>query len=136
MKYIDTETWERKAHFEFFYRADYPQFNVCMNLDISKFISFVKEKELPFYFAMMFAVMKTVNTIADFRYRIRSGKVVLHDKVHPSFTYLNSKEQSGLFKLVIVDMLTIFLISRLTRGRLPGTRRSISRPKPSPAGTT
>jgi chloramphenicol O-acetyltransferase type A len=104
MKYIDTETWERKAHFEFFYRADYPQFNVCMNLDISKFISFVKEKELPFYFAMMFAVMKTVNTIADFRYRIRSGKVVLHDKVHPSFTYLNSKEQSGLFKLVIVDM--------------------------------
>jgi chloramphenicol O-acetyltransferase type A len=75
-----------------------------MNLDISKFMSFVKEKDLQFYFAMMFAVLRTVNTIDDFRYRIRNGKVILHDKVHPSFTYLNSKEKSGLFKLVIVDM--------------------------------
>lgn len=104
MKYIDLETWERKAHFEFFYKADYPQFNVCMNLDISRFIHFVKDKNLSFYFSMIFAVTEVVNTIDDFRYRIRDGKVVLHDKVHPSFTYLDSSEKSGLFKLVTVDM--------------------------------
>jgi chloramphenicol O-acetyltransferase type A len=104
MKYIDKQTWDRKEHFEFFYRADYPQFNVCMNLDITGFLSFVKEKKLPFYFATIYAAMKVVNTLDDFKYRIRNGQVVLHDKVHPSFTYLDSKEKSGLFKVVTIDM--------------------------------
>jgi chloramphenicol O-acetyltransferase type A len=104
MKYIDKQTWDRKEHFEFFHRADYPQFNVCMNLDISGFLAFVKDKKLPFYFATMYAVMKVVNTLDDFRYRIRNGQVVLHETVHPSFTYLDSKENSGLFKVVTIDM--------------------------------
>jgi chloramphenicol O-acetyltransferase type A len=104
MKYIDKKTWDRKEHFEFFYRSDYPQYNVCMNLDISRFLPYVKDQKLPFYFATIYAVMEVVNTLDDFRYRIRNSEVVLHDKVHPSFTYLDSKEKSGLFKVVTVDM--------------------------------
>lgn len=40
MEYIDIDSWKRKEHFNFFYRMDYPQYNVCMNIDITKFPAF------------------------------------------------------------------------------------------------
>ena len=103
MKYIDLENWKRKEHFNFFYRADYPQFNICMDLDISNFLSFTKNNGLSFYYAMIYAVTKLVNEMEDFKYRIREGKVVLHDKIYPTFTDMNKDKNDDLFKVVIVD---------------------------------
>jgi chloramphenicol O-acetyltransferase type A len=103
MKYIDFENWKRKEHFEFFYRMDYPQFNICFNLDITLFLKFTKERNLSFYYAMIYAVTDVVNGIDDFKYRIRDNKVVLHDKIHPSFTYMDDSDKDGLFKMVTVD---------------------------------
>ena len=40
----------------------------------------------------------------DFKYRIRDGKVVLHDKIHPSFTDMDHEGKDDLFKLVTVDL--------------------------------
>ncbi|MCC8155133.1 MAG: chloramphenicol acetyltransferase [Tannerellaceae bacterium] len=103
MKYIDIENWKRKEHFKFFYRADYPQYNICMDLDITRFLAFTKEHTFPFYYSMIYAVTKVLNEIEDFKYRIREGKVVLHDKINPSFTYINPEEEDELFKIITVD---------------------------------
>jgi chloramphenicol O-acetyltransferase type A len=103
MKYIDLENWKRKGHFEFFYRMDYPQFNICMDLDISNFLAFTKSKNLPFYYSMIYAVTDVINKIDNFKYRIRENKVVLHDKIHPSFTDMNKDKNDDLFKLVTLD---------------------------------
>jgi chloramphenicol O-acetyltransferase type A len=103
MKYIDLEEWKRKEHFEFFYRMDYPQFNICMNLDIKKYLTFTKGRGISFYYAMIYAVTDVVNQMDDFKYRIRDGKVVLHDKIHPSFTYMDDAHNNELFKLITVD---------------------------------
>lgn len=104
MKYIDLENWDRKEHFNFFYRMDYPQFNICMNLDITGFLAFTKENHLSFYFAMIHAVTRIVNEMEAFRYRIRDDKtVVLHDRVHPSFTYLKDPAKNDLFQMITVD---------------------------------
>jgi chloramphenicol O-acetyltransferase type A len=103
MKYIELENWKRKEHFSFFYRMDYPQFNICLNLDITLFLKFIKEKNLSFYYAMIYAVTDVINLEEDFKYRIRDGKVVLHDKIHPSFTYMDNDRSSDLFKLITVD---------------------------------
>jgi len=104
MQYIDLNTWKRKEHFQFFYRMDYPQFNICMNLDVTHFLNYVKEKNLSFYYAMIYAVTTVVNDSEDFKYRIRDGKVVLHDTIHPSFTDMDTDKQDDLFKLVTIDM--------------------------------
>jgi chloramphenicol O-acetyltransferase type A len=104
MRYIDLETWKRKEHFNFFYRMDYPQFNICLNLDISNFLVFTKENKLSFYYSMIYSVTHVVNSIDDFKYRIRDGKVVLHDKIHPSFTYMNNDDENELFKMITVDL--------------------------------
>ncbi len=102
MKIIDLNTWKRKQHFEFFYRMDYPQYNVCMNLDATRFLKFTKENGLSFYYAMIFAASTALNSVEEFRHRIREGQVILHDKVHPSFTDMDNDDD--LFKLVSLEL--------------------------------
>jgi len=104
MEYIDIENWNRKGHFEFFHRMDYPQFNICMDIDVSNFVKFTKQNGLSFYYSMVFATTSVINQIETFRYRIRDNKVVLHDKIHPSFTDMNKDEKDDLFKLITVDL--------------------------------
>ncbi|MGE5389620.1 MAG: CatA-like O-acetyltransferase [Deltaproteobacteria bacterium] len=102
MKVIDLGTWPRATHFSFFKRMDYPHYNICLNLDITRFLEAVKDKDISFYYAMIFAVTHAINGVEEFRYRIRGEQVVLHDIVHPSFTDMS--EGSDLFKMVTVDM--------------------------------
>lgn len=104
MEYIDIDSWKRKEHFNFFYRMDYPQYNVCMNIDITNFLRFTREHNLSFYYAMIYAVMDVANQSENFRYRIRDGKVVLHNCLHPSFTDNSTVSGDDLFKFVTVDM--------------------------------
>lgn len=103
MEYIDMESWKRREHFAFFYKMDYPQYNICMDLDITNFLAFTKEKKLPFYYAMIFAAMHSVNKVENFRYRIREGRAVLHYKIHPSFTEMDN-EDDELFKIVTTEL--------------------------------
>ncbi|MFC0877451.1 CatA-like O-acetyltransferase [Saccharicrinis sp. FJH2] len=104
MKYIDLENWNRRGHYEFFHKMDYPQFNICMDIDISNFISFAKQNGLSFYYSMVYASTTIINRIENFKYRIRDDKVVLHDKIHPSFTDMSNAESNDLFKMVTVDL--------------------------------
>ena len=104
MEYIDIDNWKRKEHFNFFYRMDYPQYNLCMNIDITNFLRFTREHNLSFYYAMIYAVMDVANQSENFRYRIRDGKVVLHNRLHPSFTDNSIEPGDDLFRFVTVDM--------------------------------
>ena len=103
MELVDLDSWSRKEHFDFFHRMDYPQYNICANIDATNFLKFIKAKGFPFYYAMIFASTYAANRVINFRYRIRGDKVVLHDRVHPSFTEMSSKEDD-LFKYVLVDV--------------------------------
>lgn len=102
MKIIDLSTWERATHYKFFKRMDYPHYNICANIDITHFLKTVKEKQIPFYYAMIFAATYALNEVAAFCYRIRGEKVVLHNKIHPSFTDMS--KGSDLFKMVTINM--------------------------------
>jgi len=102
MKIIDITTWKRAEHYRFFQKADYPQYNICMNIDITNFLAATKKKKLPFYYAMTYAATEIANRVEEFRYRIRGEQVVLHDRTHPSFTDITPG--SELFKLVTVDL--------------------------------
>lgn len=104
MEYIDIENWKRKTHFKFFQSMDYPQFNICMDIDVTNFVKYTKKHGLPFYYAMIYAATTTANQIDNFKYRIRDGKVVLHDTIHPSFTDMDKDENDDLFKMVTVDL--------------------------------
>lgn len=102
MEIIDLDHWDRKEHYAYFRSVDYPQFNVCANIDVTKFLGFVKKNSLPFYYAMIYAATTEANKITNFRYRIKNNTVTLYDRLHPSFTALN--KDNDLFKYVTVDM--------------------------------
>lgn len=94
MKYIDIDNWKRKDHYNFFKGLDYPHFNICANLDITKFYKFIKENNEPFFLSFLFLAVKGANSVKEFRYRIRENSVVEHDLVSPSFTVMSS---NGVF---------------------------------------
>jgi len=102
MKIIDLNIWDRTIHYQFFKRMDYPHYNICVNLDITNFLNELKEKQIPFYYAMIYAATFGLNQVEGFRYRIRGEQVVLHDIIHPSFTDMS--EGTDLFKMVTVNM--------------------------------
>ena len=102
MKTIDLETWPRAAHYHFFKRMDYPHYNICANIDITNFLAKTREQGLPFYYSMIFAVMSVLNTVDEFKYRIRGEEVVLHDIVHPVFS--DMPKDSDNFKMVYTQM--------------------------------
>ncbi len=92
MKFIDIENWKRKDHYNFFRQVDYPHFNICGNIDITKFYKYIKENELPFFISILYASTKTANSIKEFKLRIRGDKVIEHETVNPSFTIITDEE--------------------------------------------
>ena len=92
MKYIDIDSWPRKKHYQLFKGMDYPHFNLCANVDITELRSYIKDSDLSFFKSFLYIAVRTANEIPEFRYRIRDNKVVVHDRVDPSFTIMREDE--------------------------------------------
>lgn len=60
---IDTSVWKRKLHCEIFRNALQPQYNVCLELEITNFIKKVKANKWPFSLAFIHTVTKCANDI-------------------------------------------------------------------------
>jgi len=92
MKKIDIDSWKRKKHYQFYKDYDFPLFSISLNQDITDLVRFIREKHIPFFPTYLFLMMKTMNEIDEFKYRIRGNEVVLHDTITPSYTVLNNDE--------------------------------------------
>ena len=90
MKQIDLTTWPRKAIFEFYRDFDYPQINICVDIDVTSTVRYLENQHLSKFKAILWAISHVANTIEEFKYRIRQGEVILHESVHPSFTVLTA----------------------------------------------
>ncbi len=103
MKYLELNNWKRKNQFKLFEGMANPHFNICFNLDITRFHALVKEGGFSFYHSMVHAAARTANSIEEFRLRIRGNQIVLHDIVHPSFTFLKADETFGFCRVEYTD---------------------------------
>ncbi|WP_026695174.1 chloramphenicol acetyltransferase [Peribacillus kribbensis] len=86
MKYINMETWPRRRHFEFFNKMDSPHLNITANLDVTRLYGMCKRKNVSFFQVFLYLVTKTANEIREFRFRIREGGVLEHERIDVSFT--------------------------------------------------
>ena len=102
MKIVDLEHWSRREHYLFFRKMDFPHYNIGVDLDITCFLAGVKERSLAFSFAMTYAASAVMNEVEAFRYRIQEDRVILHERIHPSFSYLAPGDE--YFKMVIADL--------------------------------
>lgn len=86
MKIIDYKDWERREHCDFYNFCDIPFYSITANIDVTNYKRYSKEYEIPFFYGMMYAVVTVMNQLEDFRYRLRGDKIILYDKLEPSFT--------------------------------------------------
>ena len=105
MRHINLETWPRREHFKVFNAFDHPHFNMCANLDLTTFYPIVKQRGVSFTVAIVYVLSRVSNAIPEFRYRIRAGKVVEHEIVHPSTTILVDED---LFTFCTIDYIEDF----------------------------
>ena len=106
MRYLDMETWSRREHFGLFNAFEHPHFGITANVDLTAFYPVVKQRGISFTVAMVYMISRASNAIAEFRYRIRAGKVVEHEIVHPSFTILVDED---VFSFCTIDYVEDFL---------------------------
>ena len=92
MRHVDVQTWSRGEHFKIFSTWDYPHFSLCANVDLTAFYPVVKQRGISFNVATVYVLARAANAIPEFRYRIRAGKVVEHEIVHPATTILTNED--------------------------------------------
>jgi chloramphenicol O-acetyltransferase type A len=92
MRHINLETWSRHEHFKVFSAFDHPHFSMCANVDLTIFYPVVKQRGLSSNVAIVYVIARAANAIPEFRYRIRAGKVVEHEIVHPATTILTDDD--------------------------------------------
>ncbi|MBL4907883.1 MAG: chloramphenicol acetyltransferase [Sneathiella sp.] len=86
MREIDLATWNRRKPYELFRASASPHFGVTADIDITRFINDIKPTGLSVFNAILFAIMKAVNSIPEFRTRFSGDKVYEYSVTHPSFT--------------------------------------------------
>src|SRR5688572_26068950 len=96
MDYLDTDSWPRRAAFEFFRGFDKPYFNVCVRLDVAGLKAAVAERGVgSFMLAYHFIALKLANQQQPFRLRLEGGRVRIHDVVHGGATVLRDDDSFG-----------------------------------------
>jgi len=85
---VNLEKWPRKAIFELYRDYEYPQINVCTDIDVTATAQYLKKHNLSKFKTILWTICYVSNSIDEFKYRIRNDDVILHDIVHPSFTTL------------------------------------------------
>src|SRR6267143_6287573 len=92
-KYLDVGNWARRDVFEFFRSFDKPYFNICARVDVTRLLEVLRRRPntgaslVYHYFAL-----RVANDIEPFRYRLREGRVLVHDVIHGATTVLLSNE--------------------------------------------
>ncbi len=110
MKKLDIDSWDRRAHFENFKEFSDPFFNITANVDVSEIVHLSKKGGISFFALSFFGVLKIVNEIESFRYRIRDGEVVIHDVIDGGCTVLNQDETFSYCYFKFMDDLQSFCI--------------------------
>jgi chloramphenicol O-acetyltransferase type A len=86
MKYLDIENWNRKQHFHHFKNLVDPYFGVTVNVDVTKNLQKSKEQNQSFFVTYLHACLKALNSIENFKYRIKEDRVAICDIIHASAT--------------------------------------------------
>jgi chloramphenicol O-acetyltransferase type A len=86
MKTINTETWNRKEHFNFFSKMASPFFGIVTEVDCTRAYDFAKKNDLSFFAHYFHKSMVAVNAVEELKYRIVDDQVVVFDAIHAGAT--------------------------------------------------
>lgn len=73
--FLDMDTYKRKSHFDYFRGLAYPYVGLTVNVDITSFVSAIKEKKLSFFLPFCYCAARAINSVPELRQRIIDGKI-------------------------------------------------------------
>ena len=92
-KYLDPKNWKRREIFEFFLDFDKPYFNIATQLDVTRLLELLRERPgVSVSLAFHYFALRAANEIEHFHYRLRDGKIVVHEIVNAGTTVLLPNE--------------------------------------------
>src|SRR6266480_794125 len=92
-EYLDLGNWARREVFEFFRSFDKPYFNICARVDVTKLLEVLRLRpNSSVTLAYHYFALRVANGIEPFRYRLRQGRVLVHDVIHGATTVLLPNE--------------------------------------------
>lgn len=90
--YLDIASWARREVFEFYRGFDKPYFNICTRVDVTRLVEILRARGVSVSLAYHYFALRVANEIEPFRYRLREGKVFVHDVIHGGTTVLLPNE--------------------------------------------
>jgi len=91
--YLDVKTWARREIFEFFINFDKPYFNVSTQLDVTELLPLIRNREgANVSLAYHYFALRAANEVESFRYRLRDGKVIVHEVINGGTTVMLPNE--------------------------------------------
>ena len=92
---IDMEHWERKEHYQYYINIVKAKYNMTMEIDITKLISNIKQKNLKFYAVFLYAIQHSINQNKEFRMGYNEeGQLGYWDICHPSYTIFHEDDKT------------------------------------------
>ena len=92
-KYLDITNWARRDLFEFFRGYDNPYFNICTRLDITNLLRHLRAgQSVSTSLALHYVALRASNETEQFKYRLKDGKVIVHEIVHGGTIVLQPNE--------------------------------------------
>ena len=80
-KEFDVATWNRRTLFEFFSTYDDPFFGISTYLDITSLYNYCRQNDHSINLAILYYSTLAINSITEFRLRLKDGIVVLYDRI-------------------------------------------------------
>lgn len=91
-RYLDLDTWPRRAAFDHFRRFDKPYFNVCTRIDVAALKAAAAGSGGGISLACAYLALRLANASEPFRLRLEDGRVRVYDAVQGSTTVLRDDE--------------------------------------------
>lgn len=108
MKYLNVENWNRKEHFNHYRSLEDPYFSVTANVDVTKAFYKSKKNDQSFFVTYLHACLKALNSIENFKYRIKDEKVVIYNTIHASSTIARNDHTFGFSFIYFNDDFFVF----------------------------
>ena len=100
MDFRIVERYHRQEHFDFYSKYGWPFYAATVRFDITALKEWAAERGHSTYLSLCYYFTRAAQAIEDFRYRIRDGRIVLYERLHPGLTV---PAPGGLFSLALLN---------------------------------
>lgn len=115
---INISTWDRKEVYEFFSNASNPFYSVTFRQKVTELKNYTKQKNISFYYALVWLCTEAVNSIPAFRVSREEGKIISYGRREPSFTDMNpGAPHFHIVTMNACDNLEMFCVDALKTSR-------------------